>query len=196
MPLTLQQTAVAMSGAVQFLGNLGTKNENSTRASVSMTELGSSAGQVFNHLSDQAFQERQDVTRTAILTDEAHKAAIADVKTTKAGVKGADGKKAKASAEMELAKAEAHLTVAKATAEAAKAHASTCTPVNELEDKAAAVQAQAELARDKADELRATGNDHIAEAEEAAADAVVEAKDVYDQTMTKIEAEVKSALGV
>ena len=168
----------------------------STRATIGMDELGNSAARVFNHLSQSATAERQAVADLVGTTADALKDAEASLKEAKAGIKGADGKKAKATATMEAAKAEAYLTVAKATAEAAAAHAKAAGPVDELEDKAMQVQAQAEAARDAADELRATGNDHIAEAEENAADGIVEAKDVYDKAMTKIENEVRTALGV
>ena len=193
---TLQQTAVALSGAVNFLENKDTKNAHSTRASVSMTELGNSAGGVFNHLTEAETRERQavadDVGRTAGLLKQAE----ANVKEAKAGVKGADGKKAKASAEMELAKEQARLTVAKATAEAAAAHATAAAPVNELEDKATQLQANAEDARDAADTLKAEGDEHVAAAQDKADADIEEAEATYDAAMTVIENEVKSALGV
>jgi hypothetical protein len=192
---TLQQTATTLRGAVNHLQVQSVK-PGSTRATIGMDELGNSAGQVFNHLSDQKAQERLDVARIAILTDEALKAATVDAKAAKDAIKSADGKKAAASATLEAAKAEARLTVAKAAAEAAAAHAKAAAPVDELEDKAAAVQAQAEAARDAADTLRAEGDDHVADAQETADADIEEAKQAYDLRMTEIENEVRKSLGV
>ncbi len=192
---SLVQTATTLRAAVDHLQVQSVK-AGSTRATIGMDELGNSAGQVFNHLSQSAAAERQAVADLVGITADALKDATVAAKDAKSAIKNSDGKKAAATATLEAAKAAARLTVAKATAEAAEVHAKAAGPVNELEDRAAEIQQQAENARDAADELRATGNDHIAEAEEAAADAIVEAKEVYDQTMTKIENEVRTALGV
>ena len=192
---SLVQTATTLRAAVDHLQVQSVK-AGSTRATIGMDELGNSAGQVFNHLSQSVAAERQAVVDLVGTTVDALKDAEANVKTAQAGVKNSDGKRAAAAAEMELAKEKARLTVAKATAEAAEAHASTCIPVNELEDKACALQATSEAARDKADELRASADEHIADAQSDADDLIEAAKDTYDKAMTKIEAEVKSALGV
>ena len=192
---TITQTTKAVTAAVNYLENQNTK-PGSTRATISMTELAASGGGVFNHLTDQTANERQAVIDLVTTTADALKQAEANVKEAKAGVKGADGKKAKASAEMELAKEQARLTVAKATAEAAAAHATAAAPVNELEDKASQLQANAEDARDAADTLKAEGDEHVASAQDKADADIEDAEAAYDAAMTVIEAEVKSALGV
>ena len=192
---SLVQTATTLRAAVDHLQVQSVK-PGSTRATIGMDELGNSAARVFNHLSQSAAAERQAIADLVGETAGRVKATTALASVAKEAIKGADGKKAAATATLEAAKAAAKLTVAKATAEAAEAHAKAAAPVNELEDKAAKVQAQAEAARDAADELRATGDDHIADAQSEADDLIEAAKDVYDKAMTAIEAEVKSALGV
>jgi len=192
---SLQQTTVALSGAVIFLENKDVK-PGSTRATISMRELGSSADGVFNHLSDKAGRERRAVHDLVISTSDALKEANANAKTTHAAIASADGKKAKAAAELEAARAEAAAAVAKVANLAATAHAKAASPADALEDEAASLQAKAEAARDAADTLKIEGEDSVTNATTAAADAVTKAEAFYEATLAEIEKEVRSVMGV
>lgn len=193
---TLQQTAVALSGAVNFLENKDVK-PGSTRALITMNELGSSAGSIFSHLSETEARERQAVTDLVDSTTDGLKLAKDQVTAAKAAIKAADGKKkAVAEATLQLSKAEAAERTAEVVATAAATHAGFHDKAVILEDAAGAAQAKAETARDAADEARAAGDSLISQAEAGAEAAVAEAKMVHDKTLRALEEEVRKALGV
>ena len=129
-------------------------------------------------------------------TEEALNEAVADAKLAKSAVTAADGKKAQAAAELDAMKALTVVGVANAAAVAAQAHAAHAGPVDALEDKATKLQVQAEVAREKADTLKATGVERIAHAQRVAAAAVMNAETLYDETLTDIENGVRSVMGV
>jgi len=188
---TLQQTAVVLAGAVTHLQALGAKPGSS-----GMTELGNSAGSVFNYLREKAALERQVVGDAVNATADTLKVAKAKAKETKAAIGAADGKKAVAAAELDAAKADAAVTVAKVATGAAETHAKAAAPADKQEDAATDHQAKAELARTVADKLKAEGQDAVAGAQDEADEVIAEAEKAYDLRMTDIENEVKSALGV
>jgi multidrug efflux pump subunit AcrB len=192
---TLQQTAVALTGAVTHLEVQNVK-PGSTRATVSMGELGSSAGVVFNHLEDKEKRERQAIANTLRTAEATLKDAQGRVKDAKSDVESLVGAKDKAAAELELSKASAAAIVAMTVLEAAKAHAKASQPASAMEDKAVDLQIQAENSRDKADTLRVEGDEHIAEAKVAAERAIAEANEHYDETLAEIEEGVRSVMGV
>jgi hypothetical protein len=184
-------------GAFNCLADQGTKKTPSPNPTVGIVELGDSVVPVFNHLIETAAQERQAVIDLVTSTTEALNQAEINVKTAEAAVGTAEDAEAEASAALELAKANAVLTVAKASAQVAAENYTTTAPVNELEDRAAALQEKAEDARDAADTLMVEGEEHIASVQaEAEADADIrEAEAVYDQAIMIFEVETESILG-
>ena len=194
MPTSIQQTAVALSGAVKFLENIGTK-PGSTRATIGMSELGTSAGGVFDHLTQASAQERQSVANTVEFTAAAQAAAEKVVKEATGAVASADGARTRINAELDLARSEAALVEAKVAAKAAAAHQKASAPADSAEDAALDAQVKAEAKRDEADQARADGDEQITAAKIEAAAMVAAAEVRYDNAMTALEADMKVALG-
>ena len=191
---SLQQTAVALSGAVKFLENIGTK-PGSTRATIGMNELGNSAGGVFAHLTQASAQARQAVTDTTEFTVAAQSAAEAAIKEATGAIASADGARARLEAELELARAEAVLAEAKVAAKAAAAHQKASASADIAEEAATEAQVKAEAKRDEADQARADGDEQITTAKTEAAAMIAAAEVRYDNAMTALEADMKVALG-
>ena len=192
---TLQQTATTLRGAVDHLQVQSVK-AGSTRATIGMDELGNSAGTVFNHLSQAEMSERQAVTDLVGTTADAVKLAKARITAAQHAVSSADGKRAAAEATLQLATVQAKHRTAEVAAKAASVHAGFNDKAVTAEDAASAAQAKAEAARDAADEARVSGNDLVSQAAADAQAAITDAEATYDATMTEIENEVRSALGV
>jgi hypothetical protein len=195
MPVSRQQTAKALSSAAKNLGAKGQK-PGRTRVAIPVTELNSSGSQIAANL-DAADQAARDaVQATAQLSAKAVSDAQTKLRAAQAAVKTADGKRAKAAAELEVKRVQAALSVAKVADDAAQKHLKASSPVEKLEDSAAEAQAKAESARAGADAVRTEGDSAITTAVESADAAVVTAVAEYDQAMTKIETEIRAALGV
>ena len=191
---TLTQTTQAVTAAVNYLENIGTK-PGSTRATISMGELGNSAGGVFAHLTQASAQERQAVTNTAEFTVAARSAAEAAIKEATGAIASADGARARLEAELELARCEAVLGEAKVAAKAAAAHQKASAPADSAEDAATEAQVKAEAKRDEADQARADGDEQIITAKTEAAAMIAAAEVRYDNALTALEADMKVALG-
>jgi hypothetical protein len=104
MPISLQQTANAISAAVNHLQVQGVK-PGSQRASLSTVELQGSAGAVHHYIVDHIARERDEIATTVAATADALKAAEAAAKAAGVAIRAAGGKSEAALATMEAAKA-------------------------------------------------------------------------------------------
>ena len=191
---TLTQTTQAVTAAVNYLENIGTK-PGSTRATIGMNELVNSAGGVFAHLTQASAQARQAVTDTTEFTVAAQAAAERAVEAATGAIASADGARARLEAELELARCEAILGEAKVAAKAAAAHQKASAPADIAEEAATEAQVKAEAKRDEADQARADGDEQITAAKTEAAAMIAAAEVRYDNAMTALEADMKVALG-
>jgi len=194
MKTTLTQTTQAVTAAVNYLENIGTK-PGSTRATIPVRELASAGGGVFKCLNNKAAAERQAVTDTTEFTVAAQAAAEAAIKEATGAVASADGARARLEAELELARCEAVLGEAKVAAKAAAAHQKASAPADSAEDAATEAQVKAEAKRDEADQARADGDDQITTAKTEAAAMIAAAEIKFDDALTAFEENLKATMG-
>jgi hypothetical protein len=195
MPVSQKQAAKALSSAAKNLGAKGQK-PGRTRVAIPVTELTSSGPQIAANLADADQSARDAVQATELATSKAVSDAQVALRASQASIKSADGKQAKAAAERDQKKSQAALDVAKVADAAAQKHLKASSPADKAEDEAATYQAKAEAARSAADIVRLDGDTAVTAALESASSAVVTAEAEYDQAMTRIEKEVRSALGI
>jgi hypothetical protein len=195
MPVSRQQTAKALSSAAKNLSKKGQKPGRS-RVAIPVSELTSAGSQIAANLDAADAASRDAIQGTARDASKVVSDSQTKLRAAQAAVKTADGSRAKAAAELDVKKAEAALSVAKIADGAAQQHLKASSPAEKAEDEAATYQAKAEAARSAADAVRTEGDGAITTAVESADRAVVEARKEYDQAMTRIEAEVRSALGI
>jgi hypothetical protein len=195
MPVSQKQTAKALSSAAKNLSTKGQK-PGRTRVAIPVSELTSAGSQIAANLDAADQAARNAIQATAQLTSKAVSDAQTKLRAAQAAVKTADGSRAKAAAELDVKKAEAALSVAKVADGAAQQHMKISAPADKAEDAASIAQANAEAARSAADAVRTEGDSAINTAVESADRAVVEAGKEYDEAMTRIESEVRSALGI
>ena len=193
MPITLQQTANAMTAAVEHLEILGVK-PGSARSVLPTAELIQASGSIVKHYRAREDQARELVTVTSGLASSTLKAAQASASAAKLALDNAEGATEKADAIFLQAKANAALEVAVVAAKAAQDHKIASDPATQAEDAALASMADAEKLREAANVTQAEGEAAIVSAEETAEGVAKRAKQDHNVAMDEINRLIRKAV--